>query len=77
MEHKQERALMMARITELDQELTYWQSTSSNNNDGLMLQRQQQIQKETETLSSRILELENEIDDRDCLLCTSNKATDI
>jgi len=78
-EYGRERTLMSARITELEQELTYWQSTSSNNNDDLMSQRQQQqqLQKETETLSSRILELENEIDDRDRLLRTSNKATDI
>ena len=76
-DHEPERALMTARITELDQELTYWQATASNNNDDLMSQRQQQLQKETETLSYCILELENEIDDWDCLLRTSNDATAI
>ena len=76
-EHEQEHALMTARITELEQELTYWQSISPNNSDDLMLQRQQQLQKETETLPSCILELENEIDDWDSLLRTSNKTTGI
>jgi len=78
-ERDQERELMAARIAELEQEL--WQLTNSNNsNTDLTLQQQQQqqqLRQESERLSSRILELENEIDERDKLLRTSNKASDI
>ena len=35
-EHERESALMTARIMEMEQELNYWQSTLSNNNDDLM-----------------------------------------
>ena len=76
-EHEQECTLMTARITELEQELTYWQSTSLTNNDDLMPQQQQQLQKKTKILPSRILELEDEINDQDRLLRTSNEATNI
>ena len=42
-----------------------------------MQTRQGELRQESERLASRILDLENEIDERDKLLRTSNKATDI
>lgn len=72
--------LLRTRIADLEEELD-WQSRTASideNSTSQQLQKQQQeLLKESKQLTSRILELENEIDERDKLLRTSNKATDI
>ena len=67
-EHEQERELMAARIIELEQELSYRQETWQSDDRSF---------EEGERLAKRINELEKSIDERDRLLKTSNKATDI
>ncbi|KAL7544012.1 hypothetical protein ACHAXR_013549 [Thalassiosira sp. AJA248-18] len=74
--HERERQVMSARIAQLEEELSSaYQSTSSTNNQSV--QQLQELRRESERLQDRILEVENEIDERDKLLRTSNKATDI
>ena len=67
-EHEQERELMAARIIELEQQLSYREETWQSDNESF---------EEGGRLARRIGELEKEIDERDRLLKTSNKATDI
>ncbi len=72
--------LLRTRIADLEEELD-WQSRTSSMDESSSSQQlqlqQQELVKESKRLTSRILELENEIDERDKLLRTSNKATDI
>lgn len=72
--------LLRTRIADLEEELD-WQSRTSSMDETSssqeMQRQQQELLKESKQLTSRIVELENEIDDRDKLLRTSNKATDI
>ncbi|KAL7555307.1 hypothetical protein ACHAWF_019018, partial [Thalassiosira exigua] len=78
-EYKRERQVMADRIAELERELA-WQQSSSSSNEEKSSSLQQQLKEQREEssrLSDRILELENDIDERDRLLRTSNKAADI
>lgn len=79
-ERDEERNLLKTRIADLEQELEWQSRTSSMTDDSSsreMQTRQGELRQESERLASRILDLENEIDERDKLLRTSNKATDI
>ncbi len=79
-ERNEERDLLKTRIADLEQELEWQARTSSMTDDSQsreMQTRQEELRKESERLASRILQLENEIDERDKSLRTNNKATDI
>ncbi|KAL9181747.1 hypothetical protein ACHAXT_012090 [Thalassiosira profunda] len=75
-EHQREKESMAAQIEELEEELGSWRASSSVDSEQSS-RRQQRLREEGERLQSRIAELEDEVDERDRLLRTSNKAADI
>ncbi|KAL7472599.1 hypothetical protein ACHAXS_012962 [Conticribra weissflogii] len=70
-EHEKEREIMANRIVELEREISF------KDDQGAMEESAYELRQQSGRLADRIAELEKDIEERDRLLQTSNKATDI
>ena len=69
--------MLRTRVTDLEQELEWNEKTSLMDDDNLSVRSVNELRKENEQLIARISLLEKEIGERDKVIRTSNKATDI
>jgi len=70
-EHEKEREIMANRIVELEREISF------KDDQGAMEESAYELRQQSGRLADRIAELEKDIEERDRLLQTSNKATDL
>jgi len=69
--------MLKTRVRDLEHELEWQEKTSSMNNDDLSVRGVNELRLENEQLTARITLLEKDIVERDKVIRTSNKATDI
>lgn len=69
--------MLRTRVRDLEHELEWQEKTSSMNNDDLSVRGVNELRLENEQLNARITSLEKAIVERDKVIRTSNKATDI